>query len=89
MPTTMTIPKRLTHGEELVVLTKKEYEDAIQKNKEILEVLKIIFPLNPTIFFTRYANFLMEMSLPKPTFIRLILKSLFIKKTEALHKSSM
>ncbi|OIO72518.1 MAG: hypothetical protein AUJ85_10115 [Elusimicrobia bacterium CG1_02_37_114] len=42
MPTTMTIPKRLTHGEELVVLTKKEYEDAIQKNKEILEVLKII-----------------------------------------------
>ncbi|MEW5692825.1 MAG: hypothetical protein AB1765_05975 [Candidatus Hydrogenedentota bacterium] len=38
----LTIPKKITRGEELVILTREEYENTIAQNKEILKVLKII-----------------------------------------------
>lgn len=38
----LTIPKKLTKGEELIVLTRREYENSVRHNREILEVLKII-----------------------------------------------
>lgn len=39
---TLTIPKRITHGEELVLLRKDEYERLIHHKEEILHTLKVI-----------------------------------------------
>ena len=38
----MTIPQKLTKGEELIILTRREYENRVRQNKEILKVLKTI-----------------------------------------------
>ena len=38
----LTVPKRLTHGEELVVLRKDEYERLLRQAGEIADALKII-----------------------------------------------
>ena len=38
----VTIPQKLTKGEELVILTRSEYENSVRQNKEILKVLKTI-----------------------------------------------
>lgn len=36
------IPKKLTGGKELVVLSRDEYEHLVRRNQEIVEVLRII-----------------------------------------------
>ncbi len=36
------IPKRLTKGKELVVLTKEEYERLVQRREETLHALRVI-----------------------------------------------
>ncbi len=36
------IPKKLTGGKELVVLSRDEYEHLVRRNQEIVEVLQII-----------------------------------------------
>ena len=38
----LTIPQKLTKGEESIILTRREYENRVQQNKEILKVLKTI-----------------------------------------------
>jgi diadenosine tetraphosphate (Ap4A) HIT family hydrolase len=38
----LTVPKRLTHGEELVVLRKDEYERLLRQTEEMCDALKII-----------------------------------------------
>jgi hypothetical protein len=38
----LTIPKKMTKGEELIVLTRREYENSVCRSREILGVLKII-----------------------------------------------
>lgn len=38
----LTIPKRITHGDELVLLRKDEYERLIHHNEEIAHALKVI-----------------------------------------------
>lgn len=38
----LTVPKRLTHGEELVVLRKDEYERLLRRTEGIADALKII-----------------------------------------------
>ena len=38
----VSIPRRLTKGEELVVLTKEEYTRIVRHNEETSEVLRII-----------------------------------------------
>jgi phage pi2 protein 07 len=42
MGLTITIPKRITHGEELVLLRKDEYERLIRHKKEIVHALRVI-----------------------------------------------
>ena len=42
MGATVTIPKRITHGEELVVLSRSEYERIVRYSEEIVHALKII-----------------------------------------------
>lgn len=42
MGPTLTIPKRITHGEELVLLRKDEYERLIRLNEGIAHALKVI-----------------------------------------------
>ena len=42
MGPTLTIPKRMTHGEELVVLRRDEYEDLIRHAEETAEALRVI-----------------------------------------------
>ena len=39
MSTTITIPKHITHGDELVIIRRKEYEDMHKHLKEIEGVL--------------------------------------------------
>ena len=39
---TLTIPKRLTHGEELVVLRRDEYNHLLRQAQETADALKII-----------------------------------------------
>ncbi len=38
----LTIPKRITHGEELVLLRKDEYERLIRREEEIAQALRVI-----------------------------------------------
>lgn len=38
----LTIPKRITHGEELVLLRKDEYERLIHHKEEIVHALSVI-----------------------------------------------
>lgn len=38
----LTIPKRITHGEELVLLRKDEYERLIHRAEEIAQALRVI-----------------------------------------------
>ena len=38
----ITIPRRITHGEELIILTREEYERRVRQTGEILRTLKII-----------------------------------------------
>ena len=38
----ISIPKRLTKGKELVVLTKDEYKHIIKHREEVMQVLRII-----------------------------------------------
>ena len=42
MGPTVTIPKRMTHGEELVVLRRDEYEHLIRHTEETAEALRVI-----------------------------------------------
>ena len=42
MGPTLTIPKRITHGEELVLLRKDEYEQLICHKEEIAHILRVI-----------------------------------------------
>ena len=42
MSFTLTIPKRLTHGEELVVLRRDEYNHLLRQAQETADALKII-----------------------------------------------
>ena len=42
MAETLTIPKRITHGEELVLLRKEEYERLVCYKEEIAHALKVI-----------------------------------------------
>ena len=42
MGLTLTIPKRMTHGEELVVLRRDEYEQLIRHAEETAEALRVI-----------------------------------------------
>lgn len=42
MGPTLTIPKRITHGEELVLLRKDEYERLIRYKEEIAHALRVI-----------------------------------------------
>ncbi len=42
MGPTLTIPKRITHGEELVLLRKDEYERLICYKEEIAHALRVI-----------------------------------------------
>ena len=42
MSFTLTIPKRLTHGEELVVLRRDEYNHLLRRTQETADALKII-----------------------------------------------
>ena len=42
MSLTVTIPRRITHGEELVVLPREEYERIIRHNAEVVQALRVI-----------------------------------------------
>ena len=42
MGLTLTIPKRITHGEELVLLRKDEYERLVRHKEEVANALRII-----------------------------------------------
>ena len=42
MGPTLTIPKRITHGDELVLLRKDEYERLIRHKEEIAHALRVI-----------------------------------------------
>ena len=42
MGSVITIPKRITHGEELVLLRKDEYEHLIRYSEEVSRALKVI-----------------------------------------------
>lgn len=42
MGPTLTIPKQMTHGEELVVLRRDEYEQLIRHTEETAEALRVI-----------------------------------------------
>ena len=42
MQSALTIPRRITHGEELVVLPKSEYERIIRCNQEVAHALRVI-----------------------------------------------
>ncbi len=42
MRTVLTIPKRITNGEELIVLRKDEYERLVHHKEEIAHALKVI-----------------------------------------------
>ena len=38
----VSIPRRMTHGKELVVLTREEYERIVRRTRDITEALQII-----------------------------------------------
>lgn len=42
MGPTLTIPRRMTHGEELIVLRRDEYERLIRHAEETAEALRVI-----------------------------------------------
>jgi len=42
MGPTLTIPKRMTHGDELVLLRKDEYERLLRYKEEIAHALRVI-----------------------------------------------
>jgi len=42
MAATLTIPKTITHGEELVVLARTEYERLIRHREEVAHALRVI-----------------------------------------------
>jgi chaperonin cofactor prefoldin len=38
----VTIPRKITNGKELIVLTRDEYNKRLQRNKELLSALQVI-----------------------------------------------
>lgn len=42
MGSTLTIPKRITHGDELVLLSKDEYERLVCHKEELAHALRVI-----------------------------------------------